>query len=307
MPQSPTKPVYVLHGQDDYLRRQRRAELTRRLTDRLQANLAVVNFDASAELADVLDELRTAPLLAARRIVILRDADKFIAEHAESFEKYLAAPPGTGVLIVITDSWPPKSPKGEAGADSRKAVKSLDRIVRKVGELIDCSAPSASSLPRWLASAAEAGGKRIAPQAARLLVEWIGPDLSRLDSEIRKLAIYVGSRSEITVEDVSAVAVATAGVEPFALTNAIGRRDTRKALTILAAMLTRRGEEIRTLGMLAWHVRKTLAAAGRNAAAAEKARRDTRKLLATDLAMKTGADPLTAMQVLVMGLTGIRD
>ncbi len=136
-----------------------------------------------------------------------------------------------------------------------------------------------------------------------MLAEWIGADLARLDGEIRKLVLYVGDRKEISSADISAVAVATGGYEPFALTNAIGRRNTRKALTILAEMLTTRGEEIKTLGMLAWHVRKTLAQAGRNAPAATKARRDTRKLLKADLAIKSGADSTTTMQLLVMGLS----
>ena len=140
-----------------------------------------------------------------------------------------------------------------------------------------------------------------------MLAEWIGADLTRLDGEIEKLVLYVGERGEISSADISAVAVASGGYKPFALTNAIGRRETRKALEILAAMLTSRGEEIKTLGMLAWHVRKNVSQAKPNSPAAAKARRDTRKLLAADLAIKSGADSATTMQLLVMELAGTRD
>ncbi len=295
-----------------FLQQRQCAELVRRLTGADDAGLSIAKFDALAGLSDVLDELRTAPLLAPKRIVIVREADKFILEHAGALEKYLASPPATGTLILLVDSWPPKTQRGQAGEDMRQALKPLDKAVRRTGELIACSTPSTGSLPRWISQAAEARRKQMAPQAARLLAEWVGADLGRLDGEIEKLAVYVGDRKEISADDVSAVAVASGGYEPFALTNAIERRDTRKALAILAEMLTSRGEEIKTLGMLAWHVRKTLARAGRpvgakpgvarNTSASVKARRDTRKLLATDLAIKSGAEPTTAMQLLVMGL-----
>lgn len=304
MPQTPDRPVYVLHGQDVFLQQQQCAELVRLLTETDEAGLATVKFDASAELSDVLDELRTAPLLAQRRIVIVRDADDFLLKHAESLEKYLASPARTGTLILLVESWPPKMPKtkGQTGKDVSAAVKSLAGVVRKVGELINCSAPSASAVPGWISQTAQARGKQMAPQATRLLAEWVGTDLATLDGEIAKLAIYVGDRKEISVSDVSAVAVAAAGVKPFALTNAIDRRNTRAALTALSAMMTRRGEEIRTLGMLAWGIRKTLSSAPRNSPAADKAGRATRKLLAADLAVKTGADPVATMQLLVMNL-----
>ena len=310
IPRTPDRPVYVLHGQDVFLQQRRCAELIDRPAEGDDAGpyggsegLAVAKFDASAGLSDVLDELRTAPLLARRRIVIVRDAGKFILEHAGTLVKYLASPTPTATLILLVESWPPKPLKGQAGKDAADALKALTQSVRKVGELVGCSAPSASALPGWISQAARARRKQIAPPAARLLAEWVGADMARLDGEIDKLAIYVGDRKEISTEDVSAVAVAAAGVKPFALTNAIDRRNVRAALTTLSAMLTSRGEEIRTLGMLAWGVRKTLSSAGRSARA-DKARRDTRKLLAADLALKSGADPATTMQLLVMNLCG---
>ncbi len=302
MPQTPDRPVYVLHGQDVFLQQRQCAELIRRLTEADEAALATAKFDASAELSDVLDELRTAPLLAQRRIVIVRDADKFVLEHAEPIEKYLVSPARTGTLILLVESWPPKMPDGQAGKDVRDAVNALARSVRQAGEVINCSAPSASAVPGWISQAAQARGKQMAPQAARMLAEWVGTDLATLDGEIAKLAIYVGDRKEISASDVSAVAVAAVGVKPFALTNAIDRRNTRAALTALSAMMTRRGEEIRALGMLAWGIRKTLSSAPRNSPAADHAGRATRKLLAADLAIKSGADPVATMQLLVMNL-----
>ena len=72
-------PVYVLHGDDAFLLDTHRREIVDRVVAGAEAQLCVMSFDGSAELADVLDELRTVPFLAPHRLVILRDADAF--EH----------------------------------------------------------------------------------------------------------------------------------------------------------------------------------------------------------------------------------
>jgi DNA polymerase-3 subunit delta len=45
-------------------------------------------------------------------------------------------------------------------------------------------------------------GKKISSDAAELLVELTGGDLGLLEQELAKLAVYVGSRDTITVQDV---------------------------------------------------------------------------------------------------------
>jgi DNA polymerase III delta subunit len=93
-------------------------------------------------------------------------------------------------------------------------------------------------------------------------------------------------------------------------------------------MLTTRGEEFKVMGMLAWHLRKMLAAArqARSGGSPEQAlgrmpyrqkqaamallrrrgvdalRRDFRALLETDLAMKSGTPATAALQTLLVRL-----
>jgi len=291
MPDTPAKPVYVLHGQDAYLRRQQRRQIVERFTRGADPQWVVTDLDASAGLSEVLDALRTPPFLSSRRLVIVREADSFVTAHRQQLEAYLNAPAPTGSLMLVVDSW--------------QASTRLARLCRNVGEVADCSSPAESELPEWIAAAVGARGKRMADEAVDLLAEWIGADLGRLDSEIEKLALYVGTRRLISTEDVEAVVMATAGAAPFALARAIQAGDAAEALELMAKTLTRRGEEFRVLGLLGWQLRRQRTGAWR-------ARRRTgrggglsaqfRRVLYTDLAMKTGADPRTAMQLLVTRL-----
>jgi len=262
--QSP-KPVYVLRGTDDYLRRRYRGDLIGRLLAPDQRDLALYDTTADAELSDVLDELRTAPLLAQRRVVVIRDADPFVKRYRKQLEAYLESPSGSGSLILIVSSW--------------QSTTRLAKRVAEIGEVLDCSSPSAARLPRWIAKAVGSRSKAIAPEAA-----------------------------DVTVDDVAAVVAAATGPEPFALTNAIEAGDRRKALEALGALMTVRGEEFRTLGMIGWMLRSALSGKGgyrrqrRPPDSPAAIVRKFRHALRADLAMKSGADPLTTMQLLVTKL-----
>jgi DNA polymerase-3 subunit delta len=219
------------------------------------------------------------------------------------------------VLVLEVASW-----------DSRPR---LAKAVTRAGRIIDCTVPPGASLARWIAEAAGRRGKKIDRGAAELLEEWVGRDYGALDAEIEKLSLHAGSGETITAEDVSAVSTATAGPKAFALANALTAGDARAALEALGGMLTARGEEFRALALIGWHLRRVLAAAeqvragtpphkalpgylppGPKAAMLELIGRrspqalagDLRRLLRADLAMKSGADPQTALTELVVGL-----
>lgn len=308
------KPIYVLHGSDEFLRDTHRKEILAATIGQADPQTSISTFDSNVELAQVLDELRTLPFLAPHRVVIITDADAFIAAHRDALEKYLESPSAHGTLILQTSAWP---------SNTR-----LYKVVAKVGQAVDCSVGDKQDLGRWLAQAAEKRHKAITPPAAELLAQWIGRDLAALDSEIEKLSLYAASRPSITEADVADLVTASTGPGAYDLTNSITAGDASAALRILSGMLTKKGEEFKTLGLLAWHLRRALSAQQqlqkgvpaeravpympfdqRNAfikmirtRSRGKLLSDFRRLIKADLAMKSGADAQAAMQELVIGL-----
>ena len=305
------RPIYVLHGDDAFMRDAHRREIVAHVIKDADPQLAVTTFDPDAELADVLDELRTAPFLTERRVVILRDADAFVTKHRKALEEYLAAPSGSASLMLIVSSW---------RRDTR-----LAKLADGFGQCFDCEAAGRKGLGAWIGEAAGRRGKKIARDAAELLEHWVGTDKAALDAEIEKLSIYVGDRSQISIEDVSVLVAATAGPGAFALTNAITAGDAATAVEALGGMLTTRGDEFKTLGMIAWHLRRALKAQRQMESSGrfdlrlpydqrgpflamlrrrprEKLHADFRKLLRADLNMKSGLGATAVLQELVVGL-----
>lgn len=311
------KPIYVLAGSDATLRREKQDQLVADLIGQADPQTCLSTHDATALLADVLDELRTLPFLAPHRVVIVRDAEAFISANRDALEAYLDRPAASGTLILTVGNF-----------DSRTR---LAKKVPKVGEIIACDSPDERALPGYIRELASRSGKQFQPAAVQLLADWIGSDVGQLRREIEKLATYVGERESVTPADVEAVVTATAGPQAFAVANALTDGDTAAALKALAEAMTTRGAEFQLLGGLAWRVRQALQVAqamatGMSANQAmstagvrypphrkslqaylrhrrlPQLRRDMQRILQADLAMKSGVRPDQAMQQLVVQL-----
>jgi len=170
MPGKPL-PVYALVGPDPFLQLLRLAEILR---DHPKDAQRIDADGERAELADVLDELRSFAMFGGRKVVVVRDADAFLTRFREPLEEYVAAPSDNATLVLRLPSLP----------KTQRIAKAID----KVGRIENCDPPR--DLARWASDRARSAHKiTLEPDAARLLVELVGEDLGRLDNELAKLAI----------------------------------------------------------------------------------------------------------------------
>ena len=97
--------VYLFHGDDDYLKDEKVRALIDRATDpgTRDFNLEVrraAETDAGA-LGLALDSL---PMMAERRVVVVRDVNTFKKDARAVLAKYLARPAADTVLVLVTAS-----------------------------------------------------------------------------------------------------------------------------------------------------------------------------------------------------------
>ncbi len=224
---SACRPIYVLFGDDAYLRREASNAVIRLALGAGSDDdeLAVSRFPGeAAPLSDVLDELRTLPFLAKRRVAIVENADPFVTAHRRELETYAERPSSSGVLILSVKSWPSNT--------------KLAKLVEKSGLAIDCKTPGERELPAWLVALARNRFRvKLDDDAARLLLELVGAEIGLLASEVEKLATYVGSKERIGHEDVARMVDAGRVQEIWAAIDraTTGRGD--EALTILDGLL----------------------------------------------------------------------
>jgi len=169
--------IVVLHGKEAFLR----SEHTRRVLDALRERFGAVdefNFDgASCSLADVLDELRSYGLMSQHKVVVVDQAEQFMQgdDRRRAMERYAENPMQDATLILRSAGWRPGT---------------FDKLVAAVGVILKCEAPGAAEAVRWaVARCQKRHGVELSAAGAQALVERVGPDLGRLDSELGKLAV----------------------------------------------------------------------------------------------------------------------
>ncbi len=240
-------PVYVVHGPDEYLKREAVNQIVRTTLAPDQRRLALSEFDGqTSEPAEVFDELRTLPFLADRRVACLREADGFISRYRSQLEHYLSAPSETGVLVLVCRTF--------------HARTKLYKLAQQVGHIVPCEPPRGRGVAAWLVQQArQRYGKRIDPPAAESLRELIGEQLADLDAELGKLALYAGDRPRITSRDVEALVGQHRQEKVFRITDAIAHRDASGALRLWQQVwATDRAAPARAIGGLRWAVKRML-------------------------------------------------
>jgi DNA polymerase-3 subunit delta len=209
--------------------------------------MALSDIDGDgAELADVLDELRTLPFLGDRRAVVLRRADSFITKNREALEKYAANPCPTGTLILVCKSLP---------ANTR-----LHKLIRSVGTVIKCEAPKGRAVTQWLVQRCrEEYGCGLDTRAAARLRELAGDDLGVLDSELAKLRIYAGRGARITSAHVNELVGAYREENVFAIVEAMLTGDAARGIRLWNQVwATNRAAPFMAVGGLAWALRRII-------------------------------------------------
>jgi DNA polymerase-3 subunit delta len=187
----PVVPVYAVFGDDSFLRREALREIRSAVLPGEDDELSVARFAGSeATLADVLDELRTLPFFAPRRLAVVEDADPFISAHRKELEAYVEHPASSGILVLAPKTWP---------GNTR-----LAKLVDKAGLAVECKGPSDRQLVPWLVHVARSRYQAQLDQgAAELLVELVGPEVGLLVADLEKLTVYVGPKGKVHLDDVA--------------------------------------------------------------------------------------------------------
>lgn len=249
--------VYAVCGAEAFLKRRALMSIADRVLGQADRTMALCEYDgsdASVELAVVLDDLRTLPFLAERRLVIVREADAFITRYRSQLEAYVEQPASTGVLVLECKSLP---------GNTRLAKR-----IHAAGEVIACDALKSREISGWLANHAKQDyGLRLDGGAANRLVDLVGTDLGLLDGELQKLALYVGERKRVSTEDVAALVGQVREEQIWGVLSAVAEGDAARAMTLWEEVwLTDRAASARSIGGLAYKVRQLL-----NAKHAERA------------------------------------
>ena len=237
--------IYVITGKEDSLVNTQCQQLLDELLQPSQRMTGLFDADpAVVSVSEVLDELRTAPFLTDKRVVLIKGADDFVSQNRQFLEKYFDNPCPTGILILTVNGW--------------SGQTKLARKLSRVGKLIKVTQPKPWQLPARLSKyAADAHDKKLTKDAAELLIELTGDELTRLYSEIDKLALFADTEKAITPRHIELLIGHNRLFDAFAVIDAVIAGDAGRAVERLRKMFAEdRSAEYKVVGAFAFHFRR---------------------------------------------------
>ena len=184
-----------MHGKEPFLMARYTKDFEKILSTEFGEVDRMVFDGAATDLATILDEVRTFDLMMRHKLVVVDNADAFLASkdtgkisNRQAMERYAESPVQSATLLLRATSWRPGK---------------LDKAVAKNGIVFKLQHLSEHDSVRWcIGRCGKEHECTLEPQAAQLLVQRIGLSLTRLDTELGKLAARVSPETNITREDV---------------------------------------------------------------------------------------------------------
>jgi DNA polymerase-3 subunit delta len=227
-------PVYFFHGEEAFLTRQAVESIISLAVDKAAADF---NFDifhgADLNIEKLSTVLSTPPMMALRRVVLVRDVERLAARDKELLADYAEKPVKSTVLILAAGE--------RIRIDARKKSPKWASRLEEASASVIFWPLKETELIRWIITRAENLGKKIETQAAYELYARFGQSLVRLADELEKLAVFSGKREEISSEDVSFLTGIDRGGTVFDWVDALASGKILRACS-LAAYLTGHGE-----------------------------------------------------------------
>ena len=187
------------------------------------AAMALMRFDArEVSSTDILNELNAPTLFASERVIVVSNAHGFIGDQKEALARH-ACEKGHPVRLVLETDQSPNRLR-------------LGKKLEAAAVIVACYELRGSDIGQFLVAEARGFGKRIKPEAARVLSDRIGSDAAALAVEIEKLSIFVGEKKEISAEDVEALVGGYRNYNVFELARSVVRGDADKAYAAVAKL-----------------------------------------------------------------------
>jgi DNA polymerase III subunit delta len=236
------EPVYLFLGEGELLKE----EAWRHLLDQVvPVKARQMNGDrllAKEHAApEVLGCLSALPMFGKKRLLMVQNIEAWPKDQLKAVAAYVAHPYPTACLVL--------------SSTHKKGLEKLQAAAEARGSLVQFNSPTERDAPRWLQMRARQYQKRLSPQAASCLVEQLGVDLYRLQSELEKLVSYVGDSENIDLGDVKEAVISQRSFTVFELLRYVSQGHVRQAVSSLRNLLLSGESPLGILALLARQVR----------------------------------------------------
>lgn len=214
------KPVYLLHGEEPYYIDVLSKLFQEYVLEEHERDFnETIVYGKEADVFAIMAESKGFPLMAERRLVLVREAQEL--KNIDELESYIENPNPSTVLVLAH-----KYKK----VDARKK---FGKLIPKVGVVFTSDKVRDYQLVDWITSYLSTTEYKITSKAAILLADSLGNDLSRIKNELDKLSLLLEKGTTINEVHIEENIGISKDYNMFELNNAVSTQDYLKAMKIV--------------------------------------------------------------------------
>ena len=225
------KSVYLIYGEEDYLRKQYKDRMREALIgdDTMNYNYYEGKGISVKELIDVGE---TLPFFNERRLILVENSG-FFSSSQEELAGYLKEKPETTCFLFV-----------ERDVDKRNK---LFKTVSSLGYAANMTAPDERTLIRWISGILKKEQRFMREDAMRHFLERIDTDMENIRRELDKLVVYTDGAQEITVGDIDEVCTVYTESQVFDMVRSVAEKQQSKALELYYDLIAQKEAPMRIL------------------------------------------------------------
>ncbi len=213
-------PIYFLMGDESYF--------IDKISDYISDNVLndaeksfnqTIMYGKDTEPHQIIANARRFPMMSNHQVIVVREAQNI--KKIEDLEPYIKNPLNSTILVI---NYKYKT------LDKRKT---FPKLIDQKGILFESKKIYDNQLPTWIGNYLKTQNYTIAPQAAAMLSEYLGADLSKVANELDKLIISVPAGTQISPDHIEKNIGISKEFNVYELQNALGDKNLLKANRIV--------------------------------------------------------------------------
>lgn len=244
------KDVYVLSGTESFLIETFKETLIKIVKGSDTEDIMTYDL-LEVPIQDVIADAETFPFFSDKKLIfayhptfLQSKADKtFVTHDVKALQTYIEQPVSYSILVLIAPY---------EKFDNRKAVT---KTINKFTTVIDCTPLKEQALISWINDIASSLQIDVTEDATMLLESEFQGNLTMLQKEMEKLALFVGKGNVVTKEIADDIISPSSTHNALQLVDAVLKRNLHEAITIFKDLEKMNEDPIGLIALLAYQFR----------------------------------------------------
>lgn len=204
-------PIYLLSGTESFYIDTVLAALTSKLVEEASRDFDyTLFFGKEAQATEIVETAKRYPMIAKYNLVVVKEAQQLPSSAFDELASYAAHPTPQSIVVIC---------HMHSAFDKRKK---LYKTIEKGGEVLTVKPLYDNQIPQWINQYAHSIQLQLTPTAVELLATYVGANLARLASELKKLKLVAQADETLDVDAIEKYIGISKVFNCFELQKAIG-------------------------------------------------------------------------------------